>query len=70
MKKNLSKYYKILNLPNNSGLDDVKKAYRRLSMKYHPDLNPNLKDYTAFDKITKAYDILMKKDDNVLIRVF
>jgi DnaJ-domain-containing protein 1 len=35
-------YYKILGLDKTSSTDDIKKAYRKLARKYHPDLNPDV----------------------------
>jgi curved DNA-binding protein len=52
-------YYKILELDKGAGIADVKKAYRRLARKYHPDLNPN--DKTAkgkFQQINEANEVL------------
>ena len=37
-------YYKILDIPKTANESDIKKAYRRLARKYHPDLNPNNKE--------------------------
>ena len=52
-------YYKILELHKNATDDDVKKAYRRLARKFHPDLNPN--DASAqkkFQQINEANMVL------------
>lgn len=52
-------YYKILELDKNASDSDIKKAYRKLARKYHPDLNPN--DATAkkkFQEINEANEVL------------
>jgi molecular chaperone DnaJ len=52
-------YYEILGVGRDSGEDDVKKAYRRLARKYHPDLNPGDKAAEErFKNVQEAYDIL------------
>jgi len=45
-------YYKVLDVPKNAAEADIKKAYRRLAMKFHPDRNPGDKD--AEDKFKEA----------------
>lgn len=45
-------YYKVLDVPKNAAEADIKKAYRRLAMKFHPDRNPN--DPEAIDKFKEA----------------
>jgi curved DNA-binding protein len=53
-------YYKILGVPKNAREDTIKKAYRSLAMKYHPDRNPG-KEKEAnekFKKINEAYEVL------------
>jgi molecular chaperone DnaJ len=52
-------YYEILNLARNASESEIKKAYRRLAMKYHPDRNPG--DKTAeerFKEAKEAYEVL------------
>ncbi len=52
-------YYQILGVKKDANADEIKKAYRRLARKYHPDVNPN--DKTSEDKfkeVQEAYDIL------------
>jgi curved DNA-binding protein len=52
-------YYKILELNNNASDSDIKKAYRKLARKYHPDLNPNDKNAnTKFQQINEANEVL------------
>lgn len=54
-------YYKILDLPENSTKEEVKKAYRRLSKIYHPDINGGDEKKTAqFVKIKEAYESILK----------
>jgi len=57
-------YYKILELETNATDDEVKKAYKKMAMKYHPDKNPDNKEEseTKFKKIAEAYEILTNKD--------
>lgn len=52
-------YYKTLNVPKNASADDIKKAYRRLARKYHPDVNPNDKEaHKKFQQINEANEVL------------
>ncbi|KAF8090760.1 hypothetical protein N665_0468s0037 [Sinapis alba] len=53
-------YYKLLQVDRSASDDDLKKAYRKLAMKWHPDKNPtNKKDAEAkFKQISEAYDVL------------
>lgn len=54
-------YYAILGVPRNATKEDIKKAYRELVKKYHPDLNPNNKKEAEekFKEISEAYEVLM-----------
>ena len=49
-------YYKILNIDKSATKEDIKKSYRKLSKKYHPDVNPN--GEKMFKDITEAYEVL------------
>jgi curved DNA-binding protein len=52
-------YYKVLGLSKNASQDDIKKAYRKLARKYHPDLNPNDKEANVkFQQINEANEVL------------
>lgn len=53
-------YYKILELNNSASQADIKKAYRKLARKFHPDLNPNNKEaQTRFQQINEAHEVLI-----------
>ncbi|WP_128331060.1 DnaJ C-terminal domain-containing protein [Apibacter sp. HY039] len=52
-------YYKVLGLDKNATQDDIKKAYRKLARKYHPDLNPDDKEaHMKFQQINEANEVL------------
>ena len=52
-------YYETLGVKRDASEADLKKAYRRLAMKYHPDKNPDNKEAEAkFKEINEAYEIL------------
>lgn len=52
-------YYQILGLDKDASLEDIKKAYRRLALKYHPDKNPGSSDAEeSFKEINEAYAVL------------
>lgn len=56
-------YYNILEVNKNSTEEEIKKSYRKLSKKYHPDLNPNNAEAeNKFKEIAEAYSILSDKD--------
>ncbi len=52
-------YYKVLGIEKNATEDDIKKAYRKLARKFHPDLNPNDKNaHKNFQQINEANEVL------------
>jgi molecular chaperone DnaJ len=52
-------YYELLGVDRNATQEDIKKAYRRLALKYHPDRNPGDKEAEQkFKEISEAYDVL------------
>src|ERR1043165_7117827 len=56
-------YYKVLDVPRTATEADVKKAYRRLAMKFHPDRNPGDKSAEEkFKEAKEAYEVLCEAD--------
>lgn len=52
-------YYKVLGVDKNASQDEIKKAYRKLARKHHPDINPNDKDaQKKFQEINEANEVL------------
>src|SRR5437870_5560709 len=56
-------YYKVLGVSKNASADDIKKAFRKLARKYHPDVNPGDKRSEGkFKEINEAYEVLSDSD--------
>jgi curved DNA-binding protein len=64
--QNFRNYYEILGVTKDASNDEIKKAYRRLARKYHPDLNPGDKSAEEqFKDIGEAYEILSDEDKRI-----
>ena len=55
-------YYDVLNINKNASQDDIKKAYHKLALQYHPDKNKDKNAEDKFKEIGQAYEVL--SDEN------
>ena len=52
-------YYKLLGVPRNAKAEDIKKAYRKLARRHHPDVNPGSTDSEdRYEQVSEAFDVL------------
>ncbi len=54
-------YYKVLGVERKASQDDIKRAYRKLARKYHPDVNKDAGAEDQFKELGEAYEVLPRK---------
>lgn len=64
MSLNRSQCYKLLGLNESASINQIKDAYRKLALEYHPDKNTSAKDGEKFKMIAEAYHILREKNNS------
>ncbi|XP_048247025.1 dnaJ homolog subfamily B member 6-A-like isoform X1 [Haliotis rufescens] len=65
-------YYQVLGIPRSATESDIKKAYRKLALKWHPDKNPDKKDEAEkkFKEISEAYEVLSDKQKREVYNLY
>lgn len=59
-----SDHYRILGVAPNATLDEIRKAFKKLSLKFHPDKTPNVEDHEKFKAINAAYELIKNYMEN------
>jgi curved DNA-binding protein len=62
MSENESNYYDILGVPRSASAEDIRKAYRKLARKHHPDMSKEAGSAEKFQKISEAYEVLSDEE--------
>lgn len=61
----MKNYYKVLGIPSDSSQEEIKKAYRNLAKKWHPDVNKDPIAENRFKEINEAYEALTRTDNDI-----
>ena len=54
----MNDYYQDLGVPRTASEEEIKRAYRRLARRLHPDVNPGAEAEEQFKRVAQAYDVL------------
>ena len=58
-------YYEIIGVPREASQDEIKRAYRKLARKYHPDVSKELNAEARFKEVGEAYEVLKDPEKRV-----